>query len=441
MAKHSMQRFSALALALGLFGASTARAQSVSIGPDSTIVRKFDHSNLDISRRYWVNQYDCLNQDVLTFQATLVGNYLGLNLEVWAGTSKCTDLTARTAGSAATCWRVYLQPAAVPVQSVPINARNIAAHNPPTGAQDAPVVLPEPSVCDGTTGAQAISLYFMITNSLGELQGTSAVWASGGYDTAAPAPPTGMHADGGESMIHFSWTRSADSDILGYNLYCDTGGSTRPDSGLSGASFEPHFGFLALDASLGAGGALGSGGAFGAGGVLGAGGFGGLGGAGGTAAIVDAGKSDAATVKDAAAANLGSCSTSTRVPTIMVPGQAAPSSLFCGYVAGITASTGSAKGLVNNTPYVVSMAAVDRVGNIGVLSNLDCATPIEITDFFELYKNYGGHGGGGFCSMSRRQRPGGFALSALSLSVFGAALRRRRRAHLKRDTSLRAHSR
>jgi hypothetical protein len=125
----------------------------------------------------------------------------------------------------------------------------------------------------------------------------------------------------------------------------------------------------------------------------------------------------------------------------MVPGEHPPDSLYCGYVAGITADNATAQGLSNNTPYVVGAAAVDRVGNIGVLSNLACATPIEITDFFELYKDYGGHGGGGFCSMSRRQRPGGFALSALSVALFGAALRRRRRAQLKRDTSLRALSR
>ena len=68
---------------------------------------------------------------------------------------------------------------------------------------------------------------------------------------------------------------------------------------------------------------------------------------------------------------------------------------------GRTSTDGTADGLQNGVDYRVGVAAVDQVGNVGVLSGVDCQTPQDITDFFEYYRMKGGQAGGGFCAVSR----------------------------------------
>lgn len=69
------------------------------------------------------------------------------------------------------------------------------------------------------------------------------------------------------------------------------------------------------------------------------------------------------------------------------------------------------------------MAAVDAVGNRGTLSDVRCATPQEVTDFYEAYKAAGGQGGGGYCTFGL-ERPGSVAALTL-LALVGLSLRRR----------------
>ena len=49
---------------------------------------------------------------------------------------------------------------------------------------------------------------------------------------------------------------------------------------------------------------------------------------------------------------------------------------------------------------VVGVAAVDKVGNVGELSQNACVTPEQSTDFMEFYKGMGGRADGGFCAVS-----------------------------------------
>jgi MYXO-CTERM domain-containing protein len=51
-----------------------------------------------------------------------------------------------------------------------------------------------------------------------------------------------------------------------------------------------------------------------------------------------------------------------------------------------------------DTTYAVGVAATDRVGNPGKLSNIICADPEPVSDFFDGYTAAGGKGGGGFCN-------------------------------------------
>jgi hypothetical protein len=63
---------------------------------------------------------------------------------------------------------------------------------------------------------------------------------------------------------------------------------------------------------------------------------------------------------------------------------------------------------------------------VGVLSSTRCATPVEVTDFFEAYKDAGGKGGGGFfCSVGQGRTPSGACLGLLLVATAAQVLRRR----------------
>jgi hypothetical protein len=97
----------------------------------------------------------------------------------------------------------------------------------------------------------------------------------------------------------------------------------------------------------------------------------------------------------------------------------------CGSSNGIAATTGTADGLENDVPYTVAVAAVDLLENPGPLSGQSCATPQAVTDFFELYRQAGGSGGGGICSIAHAHR--GEHGAAFTLSGIAALLVMRRR--------------
>jgi MYXO-CTERM domain-containing protein len=94
-----------------------------------------------------------------------------------------------------------------------------------------------------------------------------------------------------------------------------------------------------------------------------------------------------------------------------------------------TSTTLRTSTLRNDVTYAVAIAAQDGLGNAGVASDIQCGTPTELEDFFELYSRYGGPGGGGFCSVSPGTgggRSGAGASAAVLALLLGLALRRRR---------------
>lgn len=54
-------------------------------------------------------------------------------------------------------------------------------------------------------------------------------------------------------------------------------------------------------------------------------------------------------------------------------------------------------GLMNGVPAAVAVRSTDAYGNVGEIGTIRVATPSEVTDFFELYKEQGGAEDGGFC--------------------------------------------
>src|SRR5262249_3734924 len=94
------------------------------------------------------------------------------------------------------------------------------------------------------------------------------------------------------------------------------------------------------------------------------------------------------------------------------------SDYYCGESTAVAGSEIDVSGLDNGRTYAVAIAAVDKVGNVGKLSALECASPAEATDFYESYRGRGGQAGGGL----RAMRPWTRGASMLAPVGFGSAL-------------------
>ena len=110
--------------------------------------------------------------------------------------------------------------------------------------------------------------------------------------------------------------------------------------------------------------------------------------------------------------------------TVLKAGTRPEDKYKCG-TADKTSSRGNATGLINNVAYHVAVATTDTYRNIGVISTPACGIPQPVTGFFEAYRNAGGEGGGGFCSIGRRREP--LILGTL-LGLAACLVLRRRRA-------------
>jgi len=77
----------------------------------------------------------------------------------------------------------------------------------------------------------------------------------------------------------------------------------------------------------------------------------------------------------------------------------------------IIAKTLAGAALQNGKTYAVALAASDSFLNVGPLSSVVCEFPEQTHDFWQDYKNAGGEGGGGFCSVEGPGAPvGAFTL-------------------------------
>lgn len=100
----------------------------------------------------------------------------------------------------------------------------------------------------------------------------------------------------------------------------------------------------------------------------------------------------------------------------LTPGVRPDSTLKCGEANETSNAITTDANLVNDQLYAVGVSGQDIIGNAGPLSTLACGIPKPLKDFFELYGEAGGPGGGGFCNMSR---PGGSHSPAAPIALFG----------------------
>jgi len=429
----------ALFFLLAGLSAGTALAQTVAINEGSiTRSKPFRPAS---QNPMWISKSDCVDDDSFFFPLT-VANYGSYQLEVWAGSASddCSAAEARR-GSTAVCWQLYK---GVPTSTgfqVPIKTRDIVGRHKPTEPGEPGPGSGTAADCEwkeASTAPVEVGLYFMFIGAGSDQQYGGVLWTTK-YDLAGPNPPNGITAGIGNTMIVVSWNESTDTDKVGYEFYCDPVPGVVPkdteddSSNPSGDPPSAMHGVFDLDASdplddapddvadgeptvgdSGGDDALDEGDVGDAEGDDGShhgdtgvgpdvGGSGGSDGGGG-------------------GSSGGECGS-----VVLIPGVEPDRKYYCGKGTG---TTGTISGLENGVQYSVAVAAYDSVGNVGKLSNVACAVPSEVDDFFTKYREAGGKAGGGFCTFTNvgtSAWSSGFAVFALFvMAALGSVIRWRR---------------
>jgi len=364
---------------------ATPSATSVVLPPAGFFIRR-EKERRSSEFPFWLNRDDCLKDDpsrdedndketsatVIELTPNLRGFTTNMNLEVWVGTTaNCTESVERRGGTNGRCWNVY---SSAPVQSgtrIRIRPRMVIAGKDAANWDSL-------DTCDLASDRIAVTFYVMLlkggTN--GDIVGTSATWDKTTIDITPPPPPTDVVVNPGDGRLFPSWNvpvANDREDTLGFKFYCQEVGAAPA----------------------------------------------GQGGSPGTGSAGTAGQGGESTVG-------ATCSGSTLTPGMRTESLGR---FDCGSTSGRTSRSGQAivegKPLVNGRTYAIGITARDQVFNESPLSDVICATPEEVTTFFEAYNDSGGVGGGGFCGYAPGSRSWG-AIFLATLSVALAVWRRRR---------------
>lgn len=345
----------ALVALAGLWlAAFNAQAQTIQPINDQAFSRDLEFRGT-AQKPFWINREDCIQDDVLHFDLSVM-NPTDDNFEVWVGTSDCAPRSARIELNGV-CWRVARQFAQTARFSIDVPVRDVVARRPSASDPDAQGDI---GVCDDNWEL-SVNFYFMYVNDNGDVL-ASATWTKTGVDIRGPTPPSAVEARVGDGALLAKWTPSTSTDLLGYNIYC------RPTDGVEGDAGVGNAGAGNADAGVTLADA----------GVT-------LADAGNGATVAPGSGEETALVCEAPGLDPGT------IPALDLP--------LCGEVTGLAVDSALAKGLDNYREYALAVAAVDDLGNPGSLSNVACAVPEELDTFFERYRELGGRGGGGICSV------------------------------------------
>jgi hypothetical protein len=399
-----------VAAALGLVsvGAPDARAQANATSltplrsPNGVITLIPSSQGIQRAREYftptrpwWISYDDCVANDIFTF--SLSASVSGDTLEVWAGTENCA--TNRSNGrERGQCWIVAAETIDDDNVKIEVPVRNVLARRlndalPPTNLGD--------DVCDDSTDAngEAISWYFMVVE--GGQASEYIVWNGNpggtGFDVVGPRPPGTIKVGVGERQLAIELDNvTTDTTRERYEAFCVPEGTTwaslGADAGVTPVPSDVDFTTDAGDAGL----------------------DGGVGTVGGATGTIDAG-----TDPDGAPA---ACFTE----IMRQGGRPPPEQFSCGTANAVSRTLRTSR-LPNNVNFAVAVSGQDDLGNAGLVSDIQCGTPIPLADFYELYSRGGGIGGGGFCNFSPERRSNGAASLAVGLLVLAGLSYRRSR--------------
>jgi len=437
----------ALPLAAGfasLFVAKTVFAQVTSITVNTSTVQRQDSSG---------NLYECPSRGSgNTVGCVVEGSYQGIGLQdctdntqlsfsltidtlpdpsgalqVWAGTGDCTQSGATNNSTTGICWPVTPQVSnPTTIQPITIKVTDIVAYlgvapplPPSYGAGS--VAAPAPtSVCSSNAAASSttttttddsgvtttvagestVNIFFMwFTNGVYTAPAVSSAAYPVKVKLVGPAQCTGVTAGSGDGLLLLNWTPPADTTIQGFNLYSAPVGASGGEGGITTVCDDASpTGTELLDD---------------AGNPI-------LDDAGNPIYVDDAGNpitenTDAGCYQVIVPPGTNSCVNGT--------GTIDTTTASITQINGTSNASGTISGLTNGTSYDVAVAAFDQFGNAGTLSNVVCASPAPIDDFWKIYNQDGGNA---FCALEVVGKRGGSIVAAM-LSIAGIVLLRRRR--------------
>ena len=399
-----------------------------------------------------VNFEDCAADLEFKFVLALAGTDPSYELVAYVGVDDCTPYDARE-GSSPTCWSVTPGPIAQASNTtVIVRAQDLASQASVTTPFPAyPGATNSACVAQPTSAGASLWLYFFFIdankNAIGVAQPYPII-----VDTQAAVVNGAITATPEESSLTVSIPASTDTDITGWNLYCDP--PRGEETELNDVAYQPPSnecvdaaGNVASNTSDASDAnddsdALASSDA---------------------SASSDAGEvtdadasSDAAVAKstvddaggsscgisanDAGIPATGGCHSSTvfaasAITTTAVDGAVVtgagkaqtviPSVYLCG-AAEPTDTTGTISGLKDGYYYDIGLAATDAVGTIGPLATV-CGEPLQTSDFYDYYYSQNGRAGGGYCATDGVGLPGGTSAFGVIFAACCAAVVRRRR--------------
>lgn len=352
-----------------------------------------------------ISRVDCQSKTTFTF--AVKGLAAQKTLSVWATSQggDCTQSAQRNPGATQTCYEVkaaYI-PTAPPSDSLVLTSDAIVNGNGEGGAGGV-------SNCSDTTAGDAprkLVLFFLIDEASGNV--TDKTTYNIDFDLRGPPAPTSLAPstfDESTLLVKYC-TPAGTTDVAGYKIYCDATGA----SGVASSSADPvcsttNTTTAATTTTTTTTGTTSGGGS--------------------DATTSGGGGASASSASSSVASSSTGGSTDTCTSSAFVAGMDPSGLVECASVPGITSIEAQAPGFDVGVLGAVAIAAYDNVGNVGKLSNIVCATPEEVTDFFEAYKAAGGQAGGGcYCHLGRGE-VSSLGLLAFALGLAGLVWRRKR---------------
>ena len=389
-----------------------ALAQSIAVVNEASLPR-LDKDGKPVQKRpqtlspEGVNLQDCIDDQKIRFTLQLGGFEARAVIEAWASIGQdCKAQTAR-GGGVQTCWKVFDSAIPLsPVTDVDIPVRKIMSGAPPNKAAETDA---SEAVC-GRVDLANIAVHFLYFAPGDPVTAQSEKTIAVTVDTVGPLPPSGIQALPGDTRIKVSWANISGgagdaaatgglTELTGVKVYCDVAGAAADTDAGTTTGAEPECRDEPVDAGFD----------FDADAAI----------DGGTVEVCeDAGTT---TPDPPPAAECSSANFRREDGEPIFPTKEFDAKYKCGEVTGNTGSQAIAQSmgsvpLTNGTRYAVAVAATDRFGNVGLLSDVVCETPELTTDFWDEYRKAGGSAGG--CAASGSDVPVG----SMTAMILGAAL-------------------
>jgi hypothetical protein len=193
-----------------------------------------------------INFQDCEDDIHLVFTLLETGGSTGDApdiLQVWAGTTDCTQTTARSGAESPFCWQVAGAQEFITTTSFDIYARTLTRYIDST--LDAvpnsgnPVSASQPeSACHTQTssGQVAMNIYFMFLPNTGDAAPDAYLAYPLNADLVGPLAPYNLTAGIGDQLLLLNWSSQIDSTIQGFNIYAQDQGANGLGVGAEGGA-------------------------------------------------------------------------------------------------------------------------------------------------------------------------------------------------------------